>query len=368
MTNTITNVMFLQLFALNNGANATVASGSMGTGAVNTDLSVEMKEFYDKTLIEMAGPELIHDQFAQKRPIPAGGGKTIEFRRYASFPKALTPLQEGVPPTSTVLEASAIKATVDQYGAFSKITDVLELTAIDNNIAEATKLHGRQAGLTLDTITRNAMHMGTRVRYCPSAKTPDTEITSRKNLQADSKLTVDVIMQTVASLRASNAPTIGGKYIGIIHPFVAYDLMRDPEWIEAHKYTDSTKLYNGEIGEIGGVRFIQSSEAKIYSSTGDAAHTPNDSNDVKYDDSVPAGLGVFGTLIFGEGAYGTTEITGGGLKHIFKSKESGGTSNPLEQYSTVGWKATKTAEILIDDYIVRVESCSPKFSANLAAN
>lgn len=344
MTSTITNVMFLQLFALTEGANATVASGSMGTGTVNTDLSVEMKEFYDKTLIEMAGPELIHDQFAQKRPIPAGGGKTIEFRRYASFPKALTPLQEGVPPTSTVLEASAIKATVDQYGAFSKITDVLELTAIDNNIAEATKLHGRQAGLTLDTITRNAMHMGTRVRYCPSAAAPDTEITTRGNLKADSKLTVDVIMQTVASLRASNAPTIGGKYIGIIHPFVAYDLMRDPEWIEAHKYTDSTKLYNGEIGEIGGVRFIQSSEAKIYEG------------------------GVFGTLIFGDGAYGTTEITGGGLKHIFKSKESGGTSNPLEQYSTVGWKAMKTAEILIDDYIVRVESKSPKFSAGLAAN
>lgn len=349
MTNTITNVMFLQLFALNNGANATVSQGSMGdvnpNGTYkypNTDLSVEMKEFYDKTLIETAGPELIHDQWAQKRNIPANGGKVIEFRRYASYPKALTPLQEGVTPDSTTLSASAIKAYVEQFGAFTRITDVLELTAIDNNVAEAAMLHGKQAGMTLDTVTRNAMHMGTFAWYCPSAAAPTTEIDKRVDLKNDSVITVDVIMQVVAKLRANNAPTINGDYVGIIHPYVAYDLMRDPEWIDAHKYAQPENLYNGEIGKIGGVRFVSTSEAKIYEG------------------------GVFGTLIFGEGAYGTTEITGGGLKHIFKSKEVAG--GPLEQFSTVGFKAMKTSCILVDEYIYRIESKSPKFSANLAAN
>ena len=335
----------LQLFAvLSNGANATVASGSMGTGAVNADLSPENKTYYDMTLIDEAQAQLVHDQFGQKKPIPANGGKTIEFRKFHSYEKALTPLQEGVTPAGKAVKVTAITSTVDQYGDYTMLTDVLDLTSIDNVVLETTKIHGRQAGMTLDTVTRDVLHSGTNVTYCGDG-------TSRKTLTADDQLTVDVIMQVVAKLRSMNAPTINGKYVAIIHPYVAYDLMRDPEWIDAHKYTNVTNLYEGEIGEIAGVRFVQTSEAKIY--TGD---------------SCPSGLAVFGTLFLADGAYGVTEITGGGLQTIVKQKGSAGTADPLDQRSTVGWKAIKTAEILIQDYIVRVESCSKKFSATAAAN
>ena len=340
----------LQLFAvLSNGANATVASGSMGAGPVNSDLSHENKTFYDMNLIQEAQAQLVHDQFGVKRPIPAGSGKTIEFRKFHSYDKALTPLQEGVTPAGRAVKVTAITSTVDQYGDYTMLTDVLDLTAIDNVVLETTKIHGRQAGMTLDTVTRNVLQAGTNVTYCPKAD--GTEITSRANLTKESQLTVDVIMQVVAKLRSMNAPTINGKYVAIIHPYVAYDLMRDPEWIDAHKYTNSTNLYEGEIGEIAGVRFVQTSEAKIYTGEG-----------------CPAGLAVFGTLFLADGAYGVTEITGGGLQTIVKQKGSAGTADPLDQRSTVGWKAIKTAEILIQDYIVRVESCSAKFSATAAAN
>ena len=351
----------LQLFAvLSNGANATVASGSMGAvdknGAFlnpNTDLSPENKIYYDMALIDEAQAQLVHDQFGQKKPIPAGSGKTIEFRKFHSYEKALTPLQEGVTPAGKAIKVTAITSTVDQYGDYTMLTDVLDLTAIDNVVLETTKIHGRQAGMTLDTATRNVLQSGTNVTYCPSVAAPTTEITSRTNLKNDSRLTVDVIMQVVAKLRSMNAPTINGKYVAIIHPYVAYDLMRDPEWIDAHKYTNSTNLYEGEIGEIAGVRFVQTSEAKIYSGTAD---------------NCPSNLAVFGTLFLADGAYGVTEITGGGLQTIVKQKGSAGTADPLDQRSTVGWKAIKTAEILIQDYIVRVESCSTKFSATAAAN
>lgn len=63
------------------------------------DLSPEIKQFYDMHLIEMASPKLVHDQFGQKRPIPANNGKTIEFRKFTPLEKALTPLTEGVTPT-----------------------------------------------------------------------------------------------------------------------------------------------------------------------------------------------------------------------------------------------------------------------------
>ena len=327
-------IKFLQVFA--NELQTTLLPG----------LSAEMKTFYDMTLIDEAQAALVHDQFGQKRPIPKNGGKTIEFRKFAALTKALTPLTEGVTPDGKGLTVSTITATVNQYGDYITQSDVLELTSLDNTILEATKLLGRQAGLTLDTIVRNVMQSGSNVTYCPkvAADGAETAVTSRAGLDATCQLTVKVLQQVVAKLRAQNAPTINGKYVAVIHPYVAYDLMRDPEWIDAHKYAKPDNLYEGEIGEVAGIRFVQTSEAKIYSG------------------------GVFGTLVFGEGAYGVTEITGGGLQTIVKQKGSAGTADPLDQRSSVGWKAIKTAELLIPQYLVRVESKSAVFSATAAEN
>ena len=304
-------------------------------------LSVENKTFYDMTLLDEAQAALVHDQFAQKRPIPKNGGKTIEFRKFASLPKATTPLTEGVTPDGKSLNVTAITATVAQYGDYITQSDVLELTSIDNTIVEATKILGRQAGLTLDTVTRNVLQSGTNVTYCP--KGDGSEVTSRAALDATCQLTVKVVQQVVAKLKGQNAPTINGKYVAIIHPYVAYSLMRDPEWIDAHKYAQPDNLFTGEIGEIAGVRFVETTEAKVYDG------------------------GVFGTLIMGANAYGVTEITGGGLQTIIKQKGSAGTADPLDQRSSIGWKAIKTAELLIPNYLVRVESKVADF-ADTAAN
>ncbi len=316
-----------------------------------TGLSAEMKTFYDMTLIDEAEANLVHDQFGQKRPIPANGGKVIEFRKFAPLAKATTPLTEGVTPDGKQLSVSTVTATLSQYGDYITQSDMLELTALDNTILESVKLLGRQAGATLDTIVRNVMQSGTNVMYAEKHDKDNgiVAVTSRASLDATCQITVELIQRAVAKLRAQNAPTINGKYVGIIHPYVAYDLMRDPEWIDAHKYAQPENLYQGEIGEIAGVRFVQTTEAKIY----------------KTSDTAPA---VFGTLIFGDGAYGVTEVNGGGLEIIVKQRGSSGAADPLDQRSSVGWKALKTAELLIENSLCRIESCSARFSATAAAN
>ena len=325
------DIMMINLQVFANQVQTTLLSG----------LSAENKTFYDMTLLDEAQAALVHDQFAQKRPIPMNGGKTIEFRKFASLPKATTPLTEGVTPDGKSLNVTAVTATVAQYGDYITQSDVLELTSIDNTIVEATKILGRQAGLTLDTVTRNVLQSGTNVTYCP--KSTGDEVTSRAGLDATCQLTVKVVQQVVAKLKGQNAPTINGKYVAIIHPYVAYSLMRDPEWIDAHKYAQPDNLFTGEIGEIAGVRFVETTEAKVYDG------------------------GVFGTLIMGANAYGVTEITGGGLQTIIKQKGSAGTADPLDQRSSIGWKAIKTAELLIPNYLVRVESKVADF-ADTAAN
>ena len=306
--NTIMNeTMGLQLFA---DLQTTTSEG----------LSAEMQTFYDMALIDEAGANLVHEQFGQKRPIPANGGKTIEFRKFTSLPKAVEPLTEGVTPDGKSLSVTTVSATVKQYGDYITQTDMLELTALDNIILESAKLLGRQAGVTLDTVVRNVLQSGTNVTYCPKVVDGvETEITSRDDLTENCQLTVDVVMQVVAKLRAQNAPTINGKYVAIIHPYAAYDLMRDPEWVSAHKYADPETLFEGEIGEIAGVRFVQTTEAKIYEG------------------------GIFATLFLGADAYGITEVTGGGLQTIVKQKGSAGTADPLDQRSSVGYTLAKVA-------------------------
>ena len=312
-----------------------------GNTNVTTDagLTDEMKAYYSTYLIRLAEPLLVHDQFAQKHPIPKNGGKTIAFRKYDSLPKALTPLTEGVTPDGQKLTMDEITATVAQYGGFVELSDMLLLTAIDNNLMEATRLIAEQASKTLDTITREVLNGGTNVLYA------EGQVSSRAALvggqdSGNHYLTIDGVRKAVRFLKVMNARRINGDFAGIIHPDVAYDLMSDPKWVNVKTYSDPSGIYNGEIGKIEGVRFVETSEAKVF--VGEGA----------------SGRDVYSTLILGADAYGVTEITGGGLQHIVKQLGSGGTSDPLDQRATVGWKATKVAERLVEQYMVRIETTS----------
>ena len=333
----------LQMFATasTQNQNTTGASG----------MSAEMKTFYEKRLIDQAEPALVHDQFGDPYPIPANGGKNIEFRKYDSLPKATTPLTEGVTPDGQTMNVSTVTAEVRQYGGWVPITDTLQLTSIDNNILQATKIIASQAGRTLDTIVRDVLAGGTNVIYAPKIGEggAETAVTSRATLDATCQLTSDLIARAATQLKAMNADPIGTSFVGIIHPYVAYELRRDPDWIDVHKYAQPDEIYNGEIGTLHGVRFVETSEAKIWKGTG-----------------CPAGLAVFSTLILGAHAYGSTEIEGGGLEHIVKQLGYG--DDPLNQRASVGWKAHKTAERLVEQYMVRIESCSARYSATAEAN
>ena len=177
---------------------------------VTTDLTVEMKTYYDDRLIDLAQPLLVHDQFGQKRPIPKNGGKTIEFRKYAPLTKATTALTEGVTPDGKKLSVSKIEATVKQYGDYVTLSDVLLLTAIDNNLTQAQNLLGNQAGMTLDTITRDILVTGTNVQYA------EGQVSSRADLVGGDEtaennhyMTVKCIKLAVRSLKtpSGSSPT-----------------------------------------------------------------------------------------------------------------------------------------------------------------
>lgn len=391
--------------------------GELNPNLTTSDgMSAEMKTFYSDYLIDLAEPELVHDQFGQKHPIPKNGGKVIEFRQYDPLPEQTTPLTEGVTPDGQSLTVKTITSEVKQYGGYVTLSDMLMMTAIDNNLLQATKLIASQAGRTLDTITREIINAGTVVQFSQG------QVDSRDELYYTSEddncnLTVDAIKRAVRFLETQDAPQINGYYVGIIHPYSKYDLMKDPDWKTPHEYVDTENVYQNEIGELYGVRFVQSSRAKVFAGADLASDsrtltvngsgvsatktvpfdggtveasalvgrmvniggtvtkvTANTTSQLTVADNVTAadntviypgeggkdGADVYSTLVLGDDAYGVTEITGGGLQHIVKQLGSAGSGDPLNQRATVGWKATKTAEILVQQYMVRIEATASK--------
>lgn len=337
----------LQLFADTHGFD-------MGTNTTGT-LPKELKTFYDKTLIRTAEPELYYNQFGQKRPIPKNGGKTINFRQFASLAKATAPLTEGVTPAGQSLTVTDKTATINQYGGYVTLSDVLETTAIDNVVVEATQTIGSQAGRTLDTLTREVVMGGSNAFFCPKLDSAgnETAVTQRSDLDATSVFKPKYVYRVERILKRNNAPMIDGKYVAIIHPDVAADIMQDDLFIDVTKYRNTMGTFEGEIGVIGNTRFVESSEAKIWVD----ATCPVDS------ESNP--IPVYGILFLGKGAYGVTEVDGLGLKTIIKNLGSGGTADPLDQRSTIGWKASHTACRLVENYMVRLE-CVSTFSGAAA--
>ncbi|MBR6513323.1 MAG: N4-gp56 family major capsid protein [Clostridia bacterium] len=378
-------------------------------------LSEGMQQYYNTELLENAKEELFFNQFGKVQTLPEGNGKKVQWRKFDTFGKATTPLEEGVTPDGNTMTMITVEAEVEQYGDYTTVSDMLDMTAVDDVILSCTEEHGAQAGLTLDTLTRNEICKGKNVSF------PEG-YSLRYELDSDAKLTASAVNKAVTKLKKNKTPKIGGKYICIIHPSVSEDLRESEGWIEAHKYAATTEIFNGEIGELHGVRFIESNEAPIFCGenlAGDertltvkSANTSklnnvdvgvadesligryvlingnkyriegiSGSNKITLDEPVTVeagvtvypgeggrdGCAVYGCIFFGRDAYGRVELSGGAMEMIVKSKGSAGTADPLNQRSTVGWKAAHAAAILYEERLIRFE-CGSSYSNTDTAN
>ena len=354
------NTFDLQFFAeAGSLVNATGGFVNAATGE-QTDfdnshsLSAELKAFYDTELLENARTELFYAQFAKRQPLPANHHGSVEWRKWNTFDKAAK-LTEGVIPTGQKFGVTAVTGAVDQYGTYTAITDKLELRAYDDVILGATEEMGASAAETQEALIRDALYTNLNVLYCDKIKRADGSINatpaSKSELKEDATyhchLTPEMVNKAVTALKKNRVPRIGGKYYAVIHPSVAHDLRASDAWIEAHKYAAPEEIFNGEIGELHGVRFIEDVFAPVIKEEGDS-------------------IAVYASYFFGKDSFGIIDPEGGALEMIIHDKgEIGG---PLNQFSTIGYKfETNGATILYPERLLRVMSTS-SFSAADEAN
>lgn len=381
-------------------------------------LAVTMKTFYSDYMLENKRENEIFGQFARKEKIH---GNQVEWRKFETLKKPLTPLEEGVIPNGEKIAMTSKTADTLQYGMYVPITDRLEAEAYDDVMMLTVKELSATMVATFDTLTRNIISAGTNVMYAPTVNGGiETAVEHRYDLDKTSKLTSTLVNKVATALKKTKTPKINGDYVGIIHPSQAFDLRESKGWLDAHIYSDVTPLYNGEIGKLHGVRFIEATEVRVFRgkaltedaanltvktavtasttvavveaiTTADAAalagRTIVDIDNNEYEiasatagaaglasltlsaaatiakDKVlyPAGGGkgnvaVYGSLFFGENAYGEVDPEGEGSEMIIKTKQQIG--GALEQFGTAGFKFNHGAVILYPERVIRVETSS----------
>lgn len=374
----------------------------------------------NRQILLRAKPNLVMHQFGQRVKITKGKGKVITWQQLSPLPVSKKPLIEGVTPKGSSINVHQITAIAEQYGDYITTTDQFSFFTPDPPpvVLRLNDQLAAQAAETLDGLTADVLCTGTNVQY-PNGKT------ARASLTTADVITIDEIRKAVRTLKGNKAkPFKDGCYVAIVSPDISYDLMSDAKWQDVKTYCDPKDMYAGEIGKMYGVRFVETTQAPVFYgdkladrdslqviktdtasnlitvyediSTAQATAlsgrklliddriytvasatagengqatietTETLSENIKPDMTIYAGEGaadgkpVYATLIFGQNAYGVTSPEDN-LKNITKALGSGGTADPLDQRSTIGWKALHTAKVLVDEYMVRLETVSTRY-------
>lgn len=312
-----------------------------------------VQAFYDRNLLSRAQPNDVHGRFGQQRPISMRSGNQIKFRRYSQLAAATTPLTEGVTPAGSSLSVTDITSTLAQYGDFITLSDMVSMINQDPVVTEATDVLGDQAGTTIDLTRRDVLVAGSNVAYASGVA---------NRLSLVNKLTGPDLDKAIRFLKNQNAkfmkegimPTDGvgtgairKAYIGIVHPDVEFDLEQITGFRAVSDYSSQQGVIEDEIGAYKNIRFVTSTNAKVWTD-GTTVLTAGYKGVTKND--------VYATLIIAAEAYGVSPLAGQAMTTTVKALGSAGSADPLNQRSTVGWKATTVTTVLNQSWLLRLES------------
>lgn len=355
MIQMLVSTLDLQLFAeagtLTNTSTGYVNSYT-GSATTTGDLADGFNghNYYNGALLANARPNLVFGQLGKKEGLPKNNSLTKEWHKFNKLGD-LEQLSEAVIPTGQRLKETKLTSTIAQYGAYVTLSDIVQLHSVDPVLQAATEELGAAAALTMEKLTRTVLMANTNVLYGTVVKADGTvvgqassevDMVDKLNATSGNKCLLNPTLINLAQtiLQTDLAPFYSGQeYVAVIHPMVTFDLRENPDWIDVHKYADPDKIFNGEIGKLHGVRFVQSTVAPIIEAEG---------TEPQEGDAPTSMLAL--TMVFGKDAFGIIDPEGGSMETIIHGKhEIGG---PLDQFSTVGCKVETATKILYPERMI----------------
>jgi N4-gp56 family major capsid protein len=328
----------------------------MATGntlSTTTNIATQFQTKYSKDLLDHAVNTLQLAQFANQADLPKNvGGKAIRFfRPVVADSTNVQSLTEGTAiSTFTQLTYENVDCTLAQYGEAIQFSDIIGWTSLLNVMKDGITLMGEDCALKADDITLAAIMAGTGdgavVKRYSGGATSFSTLQALSN--ANGAFSYTDGLDAMTNLKLNKAPRINGEYIGIASPRIARDLMNDSKWINASSYSAITQLFKGEVGSLGGVRYVISTNEWAEKGTGTEGTRVTDGT-----------ANMFATIFTGKGAYGVPRLAGNNpYKPQVIIADKADKSDPLNQKMFVGWKAFYGACVLNKNWIVKTLSKS----------
>jgi len=304
-------------------------------------------------MLKRGQPFLNIQQFGQMKPLGKNETKVKKFKRYERLSPALTPLTEGVTPAGSTPVTTDYDATLQQYGDFLELTDVIADTGSDPTLQQYSEMIGEQAAETVETVCFGVVKAGTNVIYANGAARASVNTTLTINIQRKAVRSLERqlarrISRKLSSTPAFNTENVRPAFIGLVHPDMRHIVEGLPGYKDTADYGTGDKLFEGEIGSVADVRYIMSTIFASFPDAGGAAGSMVSTTGTSAD--------VYPVLFLGMDAFANVPLKGANaLTPMVLNPGKISDSDKLGQRGHVGWKTYYTAVILNDAWMVRAE-------------
>lgn len=151
------------------------------------------------------------------KQMPRRSGRMQQFYGVQPFSGSLQKVTEGVPPNSEQQSTVVSDVFADEFGNWIGISNIVDMTFVNNGVTDATKNLSYQAALVGNLVGLTAV---------------DSDATSnsaaRIDLGDNEFILSSTVAKTEAQLAGNNVPVRpGGEYTMLMHGFMAYDLFGD---------------------------------------------------------------------------------------------------------------------------------------------
>ncbi len=319
----------------------------------STQIGSPHSEYYDKLYIKTNRPNLVHGMFGMKRTVPKGESNTYKVRKYGSFPQVINKGIEGVNPDPMQWSKEDKTATVDLYSAYTELTEEVDLYNPDPVLTIATEEIGQCKSESIDIVDRDILNAGTSV-FRGGAVGARTSIVTKvttaeldKIVRAMKNNKAKFFKNMIKAATGIGTTPIRPTYLCITHPDVIYDLEQLTGWVPVSQYASQGDVNEFEVGAYKNLRFIESTQAKIWANGGGAIGSTGCKS------TGGSLLDIYSILIFSPEAYTVIDFEGFENKIIIKDKSQVG--GPTEAFGTVAFKARHGAIINDDTKMYRYE-------------
>jgi N4-gp56 family major capsid protein len=272
-------------------------------------------------------------RFATKEDF-SDGYNTLRWTKFTDFAESAvttgTTSTDGVTPADTAIALTTLTVSPTQYRIVVSLSDMLLKTNPLPLLQKTGERVGYVMAKKMDSVIQTAIMAGTEVFYAGTGNS------ARNDLEATDVLTLDHLNKAASVLSSRDVEPFDDGYVAIMHPSAIYDLRSVTgagSWQDISKYSQTSRIYSGELGMIFGVRIVQSSHVNTFTNASSVV--------------------VYPTLVIGRDAYGVGFVQ---QPQVFITPAGPSDSDPAAQRRKVAAKAAFGTVILEENAMVRIES------------